>query len=364
MKSRLAKISIYGASALNIAVVWLNQSLITDYYLLGFVYLTIPFLILANLILLVFLSFRKNLLALAPLLAVICSYRQITQNINISFTGKPESTEVLKIATYNVSSFYLHTPPHKVSARKPKDCIRWIPENLNTDILCLQEFHNDKGSLTEAGIKALEKKGFKYKVANPRNLITKNYHDGIVTFSKFPIIKSGKVKVGKEEVPRSLYTDIVVKNDTVRIINVHLKSMAIRIYSSTSIKKPETIYRNTRLIGSKLKKGFRQRNIDIQVLYRFIEKSPHKIILCGDFNDTPYSYSYQYIRKHFENAFEEAGNGFSFTYWGFPYFIRIDNQFYDPSFHAVYYIKHRNDKHSEHYPVEAWYDLNPYEDQK
>ena len=87
-------------------------------------------------------------------------------------------------------------------------------------------------------------------------------------------------------------------------------------------------------------------------------------IVAGDFNATVVNYPYKKIRQQLENAFENAGSGFGFTFpsparrFGiFTPFMRIDHVFYSHDFnvHKAYVVQ--NSGNSDHYPVVAFLSL-------
>jgi len=76
------------------------------------------------------------------------------------------------------------------------------------------------------------------------------------------------------------------------------------------------------------------------------------MIVCGDFNNTAYSYVYQKIKGDLQDAFAEGGNGFGRTF-KFKYFpVRIDFILVDQSFH-VNAFKTFDIQLSDHYPIIA-----------
>jgi endonuclease/exonuclease/phosphatase family metal-dependent hydrolase len=74
------------------------------------------------------------------------------------------------------------------------------------------------------------------------------------------------------------------------------------------------------------------------------------MIICGDFNNTAYSYVYKEVKGDMQDAFVEAGNGFGRTF-DFRFFpVRIDFILVDPVFEINAY-KTFDVKYSDHYPI-------------
>jgi endonuclease/exonuclease/phosphatase family metal-dependent hydrolase len=166
----------------------------------------------------------------------------------------------------------------------------------------------------------------------------------VVTFSRYPIIDSGEVEHEKGISNFTIFTDIVAHGDTIRIINTHLKSIHfelpdydavknIELDNDSSVEKYSTITR-------KLKKAFIDRSKQAGLVHDFILNSTHKIIVCGDFNDSPTSFAFRTIKGNMKDAFSESGSGLGRTYVGPMPSFRIDQLMYDPSFTAFnYYAK-------------------------
>ena len=78
------------------------------------------------------------------------------------------------------------------------------------------------------------------------------------------------------------------------------------------------------------------------------------MIICGDFNDTPSSYTYHRISDHRKDAFVESGSGFGTTYAGefFPAF-RIDFILHDPGFSSTGFHRHKT-PFSDHFPISVY----------
>ncbi|MDD4848141.1 MAG: endonuclease/exonuclease/phosphatase family protein, partial [Bacteroidales bacterium] len=90
-----------------------------------------------------------------------------------------------------------------------------------------------------------------------------------------------------------------------------------------------------------------------RLVHQFISQSPYPVIVCGDFNDTPGSYSYQQVSKGLKDGFLEAGQGFGQTFNGDIPLMRIDYIFHNDHFQATDFQVHIN-HYSDHYPVSAF----------
>ena len=79
-------------------------------------------------------------------------------------------------------------------------------------------------------------------------------------------------------------------------------------------------------------------------------ESDKPIILCGDFNDVPYSFVYNTVKGDLVDGFKECGAGWMHTYRSKNKPVRIDYIFHDESFKGISYYKTEL-TYSDHYPV-------------
>jgi endonuclease/exonuclease/phosphatase (EEP) superfamily protein YafD len=177
----------------------------------------------------------------------------------------------------------------------------------------------------------------------------------VATFSRHPIIDEGRHVFSSFN--GMVWTDINLGDDTIRVINVHLQSMGIRVRRVLEKDEMSEVKAETRSVLGALKAGFKARQAEVHLVEEQIDQSPYPVVVTGDFNDTPYSVVYERLRRRLPNAFEDAGHGFGFTLNRAPRTIRIDNQFYDPRLQVLDFETHRDQPHSDHYPVEGKYVL-------
>jgi len=337
------------------------------YWIFAFFGLAYPFLVLFNLIfVMIWLIFWKKyiwisiiviLLGLNHLLAII-QFRKSPSNI--------VSSGSMKMLSYNVHSLYeMHKPneKNKIKERMLSKVTDFLVQQ-NPDILCIQEFF----IRSEDSLKVLQKftEGLHthyYSIKNYLDITDKRKIFAIASFSRYPITGLGHLRTNNHNI-FAIYTDLAVGKDTIRVYNIHLESIRFgkgdySFYAQLTdqVKEPEDNFdlsEGVFNIFSKLKKAFILRAAQVDVLKKNIKHSPYPVIVCGDFNDTPASYTYHTMTSGLNDSFCKAGTGFlGSTYGGdFPSF-RIDYILYDDNFVASNYTKNNIDL-SDHFPVQVF----------
>ena len=313
----------------------------------GLLPLLIPFFLLINLLLLVILILAKRRLMVVPLAALVIGWKFIS--ITFQLNPKQTDAEGISVLSYNTHLFNFR---EFVEQDQPNNSVQWVKDNPS-DIKCLQEFLQDYTTPSHNAIKELSEGGayeYAYHVVdgNPK----KRFY-GLAIFSKYPIINEGLVFDNKKN-NGAMFVDIKVDTDTLRIYNTHLESMSI---IASRLGNMEGIKKNYRSTLGKLKNGIQMRASQVKILSEHIQNCPYPVILAGDFNDVPYSYTYFTLKSFLLNAFEEAGRGFGFTYNKVLFFLRIDNIFYDERLTAKQFKTHREVDYSDHYPISAVFEI-------
>ena len=222
------------------------------------------------------------------------------------------------------------------------------------DILCIQEFFHSDVESRENTLDSLSKAGgYRYYYMNPDYSKQFNGILGVVTFSRFPAVASGKLNYNKSPINKGTWHDLIIYGDTIRVVNFHLNSMSIR-WRKDGLDPIESVID----IWERLEKGARQREVEVAKVMAFLEQSPHPLVVCCDMNAVPYSDAYAEFSSILNNAFEDGGNGLGYSYRRFPSFIRIDNQFYDEKALEILSLETKTSlKASDHYPIEGVYTL-------
>ncbi len=323
------------------------------HWLGGFLMLSVPVAFAVNLFFLFFYAFSGSLRALLSLIVLVIGYPLIERTIKFSLRSDEEvDGQRISLLSYNV--MYCDYGAAKNENRKQgvQDLTYGI-DTLSADIKCFQEFYNKDDHPFLNTIRNLKDENpyftYMHSEIDPS---TKNGAIGLATFSKYPILKKQEIsyKINNNGV---LITDILVNADTIRVFNIQLKSMGIRVHKVITSNE-EVRNKETKNILSQLKSGFEDRSLQVDEIEELIQKSPYPVIVAGDFNELPYGYAYGRVKKHLDNAFEEAGFGFGFTYHKLPSFLRIDNIFCDSDhFEVLKFETLKELENSDHYPIKA-----------
>jgi endonuclease/exonuclease/phosphatase family metal-dependent hydrolase len=315
--------------------------------------LAYPYLLLVNIILVIIWAMLLRFEALISIVVIAAGFTHFSNYIKLK---KPtgDKTNTLKVLSYNVRLFNYFENNHGITSENK--IIQFL-KNQKPDIICLQEFFllgNPKVEETLM-ISALGGQYYSHmKVLGSG----KNRFYGIITLSKFPIVRKGEI-IHPGSSSLSIYTDVLIDKDTFRIYNNHLESFRLHRLERSFIEELATSDDKETMVEVKnlsvsLKKGFVRRSLQAQVVKDHINQSPFPVMVLGDFNDTPVSYAYRKIRKGLNDSFVNSGYGAGFTYKGNYPPNRIDYILYSNTLINSYFeiIKVR---YSDHYPIIAYF---------
>ncbi|MDQ6481590.1 endonuclease/exonuclease/phosphatase family protein [Dyadobacter sp. LHD-138] len=330
----------------------------TPHWVAGFLMMSLPVTVLVSLFFFVFWIFIDPKKSLVPLFLICLGsiFMSRTYQFGSDKRSAEKSGKTFSLLNYNVYGFWI-TPSHtKKDDVKTNEMKQWLVDQ-NADILCMPEFNNEEYKRAFQTTEYLKKAGYKYhNFLKNKTMKEGASYQTLAIFSKFPIISHREKPT--EQQNGLMYADVLIGKDTVRIIAVHLYSMSLRLSTLVRQKEMAGIKRETKGTFARMKNGFTSRILEVQLLEEWIKESPYPVIVCGDFNETPYSYFYGKTRQLLNNAFEDKGEGFGFTYNKIPWFIRIDNQFYNDKKLTLYDFKTWNNiKYSDHNPSIGTYSV-------
>jgi len=293
--------------------------------------LGVPLLIILNALFMLYwlLKAKKHLLLSG--LVLLLGYNYVGSLYKFSSSKNIENDNDISIMNFNVRLFNLYNWIDNDSVEQ--DIVKLI-KNENPDVVSFQEYHPHE---------LVDLSSYKYKY---EKLSGNRVKYGQAIFSKYPIANSGSVEF-PNTANNAIYVDIVKDRDTIRMYNVHLQSLHIDA-NVESLKNEDS----EKLI-QKVSETFKMQQEQAELFIEHKRQSPYKMVICGDFNNSPYSYVYNKIKgDNLKDSFEEAGNGFGRTF-DFKYFpVRIDFILVDESF-EVNSFKVYEEELSDHYPIRA-----------
>lgn len=286
--------------------------------------------------------------ALLPLLLLFISLFQLSLFLRLPVSrvnpNRPRVRGSVKLLTYNVRQFY---GPDGESNRD--SLIGWVARQL-PDVICLQEFTPTTGGGSRELVDSLLQatSGRKY-YATTGDTVTSQ-----IIYSRYRILRSGRTRKDMPQL-RSVWADLLIGEDTLRIYNNHLHSTAItaedqEFLTTDNFLQDTAREEKVRSIVRRFCDNSITRAAQADSIAQEVARSPYRTILCGDFNDTPLSYVYRTMRGELQDAFRERGYGYGYTFYGFRNLLRIDYLLLDESLEVLYYDAFDCD-YSDHRPL-------------
>jgi len=325
------------------------------------VFAMMPMLLLNLLLVVLALPFRGRAVNLIlPLMAMLVAQKPMKETFALNFKHEGTGVPDIRVMSFNVASFN----PSRMATRKGDTLVTaaiydWLRGMESPDVLCIQEFyHSDRDDLDQTLDSIVAAGGYRYYYMNPDFVSEYGGIFGVVSFFKERPVLSGRIPYFNGPVNKGTFHDIRVAGKRVRILNFHLSSMSIRWQHHPQLSFFGSLRRNIDNFLPRLREGHEKRRVEMECILEFIDESPYPVVVCADLNALPYSETYQRLLLRLNNTFESVGLGMGITFHHFPFYLRIDNQFYGRGLRPEYFITHKEFRASDHYPIEAGYSLS------
>jgi endonuclease/exonuclease/phosphatase family metal-dependent hydrolase len=333
------------------------------WWFIGFITLSLPYILLVLLIFPVYWIIVRSYWALITIIMMVFAWKNIQNIIPLNLPSKfiiEKDSNSLRIMSWNVEQFeILHHKDHPELKQQMLNLInRYQP-----DIMCFQEMvaGSERKAINNIPDFKDKLKFINYYYSFDERLdFDANHHFGIMIFSKYRVINGKTIFHSPHDYNTTFqYVDVLVKRDTIRVFNIHLQSVKFSKENRQYIDQPaantDTSISESKNILSKIKSGFIKRGMQAGYIREELVKSPYPVIVCGDFNDVPDSYAYETIGNGLQNAFVKKGSGLGRTFSGISPTLRIDNIFAGKQFTIQQFTRVKQ-KLSDHFPLIA--DLN------
>ena len=178
----------------------------------------------------------------------------------------------------------------------------------DADVVCLQEVdvYKDAHYLTLSDVKQALGKKYPYSYLD-FSVYNKRHQFGTMVWSKYPLINKQSIHY-ETKGNLSNRCDIVVGQDTLRLINNHLESYSFTfddIAEVDSMRNYEGFLSSLKRIKAKWERAVPLRNAQARIVRKEIENSPYPVIIAGDFNAAEWSYAYRHISEGLHDAWRE-----------------------------------------------------------
>jgi len=277
----------------------------------------------------------KKYYALLSVAVLVLGWKPITGLVNISGMARGgEESEILTIGTLNAHQLINLAASRKPTPNQMTELSRSL---MHPDILCIEEGGN--------AFKFQKSLGYKFAKQIPASYS--------MLFSNYPILASEALDLTPHK-SLSGWFDIDVDGFTIRLFLLHMSSNSVtaaseRLMEEGDIRNTETWGEVRDLIG-RYARAAAARAEQAEIVAQYIAESPYPVIVCGDFNDVPTSYTLAKIKGNLSDSFVSAGNGFGTTYAGKVPGLRIDYILTGPEFKIIWH-KVPKPRVSDHNPV-------------
>lgn len=326
-----------------------------------------PFLLLLNLLFVIFWLVFRSRWAILSFLALLLSYTNIRAFYSFH-RSRPFSvakdSSTLRILTWNVSWFDHQRRKGKAQKSQRKEMLEFVVQQ-KPDIICFQEFletNKEKNpNYSYSNLDDLSAMGYPYSYwSKDYSTAWGNFNAGPAIISRYPIIATYKLNfTGARQLRAAeslIGVDIDINGSKIRVFTTHLQSLLLQKNDYRNIEiirnAEDSMMEASRSILRKLKAGYNSRSNQADMVRREIDKSPFPEIICGDFNDVPNSYTYFTIKSDRKDAYLEKGSGIGRTYTEISPTLRIDYIIANPRF-EVLQVHRFLAPYSDHYPVVA-----------
>lgn len=319
----------------------------------SYIGMTIPIFIIGTIVFIPIWLIIKWKFSLISIIGLIICCKSIRDYCPFNpFKGDPEG-KTIKVMSYNVYSFGGYTYDENNTG-----IVDYIV-NSKADLICMQEVGNiNKDKIYNALNKAY-----------PYIEIGDSTETDCAVLSQYPILSLKHIRLGTKSSSCYVY-DILIGNDTVKVVNCHLESYQFddddkKMYekiinnsnplNDNTIEKPAdltNLHDNFGWLEKKLAKANSARSIQVDTINNLVKQFNNKyIILCGDFNDTPVSYSHKTLTENLKDAYTESGNGPGWSYKQNDMYFRIDHILTSQSFNSFLAKIDQSVQESDHYPI-------------
>lgn len=309
--------------------------------------LAFPIMLIVNVLFLFFWLVFCRRMAFIPLVGFVMCYIPVRKYIPFN---APHDTPIgcIKVLSYNVHGYTYSFGDDNAFER----IISYIQKS-NADILCIQEDLGD-------WLKPQSRLDSIYPY-HDKTIVGSQKMNALGIYTRFPILRTEQISYESLRNGSMAYW-LDINGKTVIVINNHFESNRLTIDDKERYKElikghleKDTAKVETRYFADKLADATARRAPQADAVARFIKShADTPIIVCGDFNDSPISYTHRTVCKELTDCYIATANGPGLSYNQKGFNVRIDNILCSDHF-TPYNCRVDNKIHaSDHYPIYCW----------
>lgn len=309
--------------------------------------LAFPVFLVINTVFLVFWAIFKVRGCVIPIIGFILCYVPARTYVPINISrDAPEGA--ITVMSYNVYLFGAAGVPDEERQRM----LDYIKVQ-DADILCLQEAK--LGGPFQVVIDSMFAALYPYRHFREKPITD----DRLAFYSKFPILSIDRI-VYPHSNDFSLAYHLAIEDDTVIVINNHFMTTGLseeqrhnfKALMKGEIRTADKVETESKKLIDKLSEYTKKRAPQVNAVAHYIDEHKGKsIILCGDFNDNPISYTHCTLAKRLTDCYVASGNGPGISYHRNGFYVRIDNIMCTSDWQPYGCKVDNKIKTSDHYPI-------------
>lgn len=232
----------------------------------------------------------------------------------------------LRVVTCNVHGLRHVGTNETVPLEEPAQLL----QQLQPDLLCIQEFPRSPQLLERFSQMLYARTPIRHRYAD--------LNGNFVLFSAFPILQA-ETHYFPNRTNGYQQADIQLGARRIRVFNVHLQSnsmtrIAERVATQGNLQDKQT-WLDIGGIMERYRYAARLRARQAKTMAQLIAQSDCPVLLLGDCNDTPLSYTWQTLTAQLSDTFMKKGRGLGVTYAGHIPGLRIDYIMATPGFRVL-----------------------------